>query len=114
MTRSTQLRRAGGCFAVLLASGCASKTTAPETTPEEPTPTTGDQPMDTPVTASSCAAVQCETNTYCDDVSGQAKCLPLPSCVDHQCPEGQSCELVQVQCIRAPCPPQPSCVPSKT
>ena len=26
------------------------------------------------------------------------------------CADGQVCELVQVQCFRAPCPPQPTCV----
>jgi hypothetical protein len=30
---------------------------------------------------------------------------------DPTCPDGQRCELVQVQCIRAPCPPLPMCVP---
>lgn len=27
-----------------------------------------------------------------------------------ECPSGTSCKLVQVQCIRAPCPPIPECV----
>jgi hypothetical protein len=28
---------------------------------------------------------------------------------DPSCPDGQRCELVQVMCIRAPCPPLPMC-----
>ena len=27
------------------------------------------------------------------------------------CPEGTYCKLVMVQCVRAPCPPIPECVP---
>jgi hypothetical protein len=30
------------------------------------------------------------------------------------CPDGEQCELVQVTCIRAPCPPLPMCVAPKT
>jgi|GEM_PF-2753411 len=63
-----------------------------------------------PQTAS-CAATLCAADTYCDDISGQAKCLPLPSCKDIECAAGTHCELGQVQCFRAPCPPQPSCLP---
>lgn len=35
--------------------------------------------------------------------ASNAKCDP-------SCPEGQRCDLVQVTCIRAPCPPLPMCV----
>jgi hypothetical protein len=31
-----------------------------------------------------------------------------------RCGDGQHCELVEVTCIRAPCPPQPTCVDSPT
>ena len=31
-------------------------------------------------------------------------------CADHSCAENQHCEIVAVQCIQAPCPPQPTCV----
>lgn len=58
----------------------------------------------------SCAATLCPTNTYCDDISGQAVCIPLPSCDAESCEAGQHCELQQVQCIRAPCPAIPTCV----
>jgi hypothetical protein len=32
---------------------------------------------------------------------------------DLKCDQGSHCELVQVQCIRAPCPPQKECVPDE-
>jgi hypothetical protein len=35
---------------------------------------------------------------------------PAPTCDDAVCPAGQHCELVDVVCIRAPCPPLPECV----
>lgn len=63
---------------------------------------------------SSCAATLCPSDTYCDDISGKAECLPLPSCAAVTCEVGSQCELVEVQCIRAPCPPQPQCVPAPT
>jgi hypothetical protein len=61
--------------------------------------------------STSCATTQCAKDTYCDDISGAAKCLPLPSCNTVKCSAGNECQLIHVQCIRAPCPPQPSCVP---
>ena len=76
-------------------------------------PACGGEPVTADVPAS-CAATTCPVNHYCDEISGQAQCIPLPSCDTQQCPEGQHCELVQVQCIRAPCPPQPTCQPNAT
>jgi len=41
---------------------------------------------------------------------GEAQAIPRPGC-DIPCPEGTRCELDQVVCVRAPCPPIPRCVP---
>lgn len=35
---------------------------------------------------------------------------PTPGCSDTLCGPGQRCILKQVQCIAAPCPPQPMCI----
>jgi hypothetical protein len=72
------------------------------------------QPKDTGVVVPiTCAVVLCPTGTYCDDISGVAECIPLPSCNTVKCSAGYHCELQQVQCIRAPCPPHPTCVADK-
>ena len=65
-------------------------------------------PLDTGL---SCATVKCKEGYYCDDISGAPECLPLPSCELVDCQDGYVCELVDVVCVRAPCPPQPECVP---
>jgi hypothetical protein len=59
-----------------------------------------------------CAATTCPVDTYCDDITGTAKCISSPSCNTVKCAAGTMCQLVTVQCIRAPCPAQPQCVPS--
>jgi hypothetical protein len=71
---------------------------------------TKDSGVITPVT---CATVLCPTGTYCDDISGSPQCIPLPSCNTVKCSAGYHCELEQVVCVRAPCPPQPHCVADK-
>jgi hypothetical protein len=98
------------CAATLLAVGCASGTAAPAPAVVP----SSDGPGPSTDVSRSCAVVLCGPNTYCDDASGEAKCLPSPSCVNHACAPGQRCELQQVQCIRAPCPEQPVCVPAET
>lgn len=67
-------------------------------------------PSCVPDIATSCAATLCPAQTYCDDISGTATCLPLPSCNTVKCTASTHCELTAVQCIRAPCPPLPQCV----
>lgn len=59
----------------------------------------------------SCAAALCPIDTYCDDISGKVECIPLPSCNTVKCSAGHHCELQDVVCVRAPCPPLPACVP---
>lgn len=63
--------------------------------------------------AGSCAATLCPVGSYCDDISGKAECIRAPSCNTVKCSAGHHCELQEVQCIRAPCPPQPACVPDR-
>jgi hypothetical protein len=67
--------------------------------------------VDAAVPKQTCADTKCPVRTYCDDVTGTAECKPLPSCDTVKCTASTTCELVQVQCVRAPCPPQPECVP---
>lgn len=43
---------------------------------------------------------------------GTAGAGDLPPACDPECEVGTHCALVEVQCIRAPCPPQPECVES--
>ncbi|ODN05102.1 hypothetical protein Ocin01_01598 [Orchesella cincta] len=41
---------------------------------------------------------------------GSSSSKPYPNCGDKVCNDGEHCEMVQVQCIRAPCPPIATCV----
>jgi hypothetical protein len=75
-------------------------------------PDAGTSPVDAASTPSSCAATTCPVGNYCDDITGSAKCIAAPSCDTVKCMAGTVCELVTVQCIRAPCPAQPQCVAS--
>ena len=63
--------------------------------------------------APSCVAALCPEDAYCDDSSGSAECKQLPSCKTVKCTADTTCELVTVECIRAPCPPLPQCVSNK-
>lgn len=60
-----------------------------------------------------CAAVSCVEGQRCevDEETGEGYCVD--GCEGVECPEGQHCELVEVQCVRAPCPPVPECVPNE-
>lgn len=62
-----------------------------------------------------CAAVRCMFGYVCDF----GACIAEDPCMvvvgnhlEPLCGEGESCVLQEVQCIRAPCPPIPSCEPA--
>ena len=59
-----------------------------------------------------CATVLCPPDTVCEMLGGHPTCQapPAPSCEDVTCQEGSHCELQDVVCVRAPCPPLPTCV----
>lgn len=58
------------------------------------------------------------TQQFCDEASPKARAgepppeAPKPSCERVPCTVGTHCELVEVQCIRAPCDPVPQCRPN--
>lgn len=76
----------------------------PVVVPEEPDASVSVPP------AQGCTPWSCRAGSYCDDVGGQVRCIPNPSCESTHCGPFSHCELVQVQCFRAPCPPLPMCV----
>lgn len=47
------------------------------------------------------------TNNNCPDTQ-----KPY-TCDDIRCPDGEHCAIAPVFCIRAPCPPQPQCIPDE-
>jgi hypothetical protein len=55
----------------------------------------------------------CVDGSVWDDSPGVCACVPEVTnpCAAVLCPQGTRCELQEVQCIRAPCPPQATCVP---
>jgi hypothetical protein len=61
------------------------------------------------VGTNACAAVRCSAFQECKiyEPTGEAYCAD--TCEGRTCPKGQMCELQEVQCIRAPCPPVARC-----
>lgn len=56
------------------------------------------------------------TQQFCDEGSSDVRAgepLPPPAitCDNVRCAAGTHCELVEVQCVRAPCDPVPQCRP---
>lgn len=52
------------------------------------------------------------TQQFCDQAGAEADEGPLAvSCDNVRCASGSHCELLTVQCVRAPCPPVPECKP---
>jgi hypothetical protein len=84
--------------------------------PRDAAPVDAAQPVDAAgsdgsvVPPATCATALCPVGTYCDDISGVARCIKMPTCETVTCAKGQHCELDQVVCVRAPCPPLPICV----
>jgi hypothetical protein len=73
-------------------------------------------------TTNPCAATLCKVGETCIVLRSdppQARCVPTPpppeptpdGCARVRCKAGTHCELKPVQCIKAPCPAQPQCVP---
>lgn len=63
-------------------------------------------------TSNTCNNTLCPENQKCYMQQVQcirAPCPPQPRCIDCICPTGEECSLEQVQCVRAPCPPLPTC-----
>jgi hypothetical protein len=65
--------------------------------------------------AIACPAIACP-NGQLKDATGCPTCKcnpdPGPTCATVLCPMGQKCEMQEVKCVAAPCPPQPVCVPA--
>lgn len=57
------------------------------------------------------------TQQFCDEAPAEAKAGEPPppaeklGCEDVHCQSGTHCEMVDVQCLRAPCEPVPECRP---
>ena len=45
------------------------------------------------------------------DEKGCRTCECRNPCNDISCPNGEECQLIQVECITTPCPKMPICVP---
>ncbi|XP_064643492.1 uncharacterized protein LOC135497618 [Lineus longissimus] len=55
-----------------------------------------------------CATIKCGSGEICKMVDNKPKCVD--PCANITCPKEMMCVLKEVQCIKAPCYPQPSCV----
>ncbi|MCB9539980.1 MAG: hypothetical protein H6704_27520 [Myxococcales bacterium] len=59
-----------------------------------------------------CAAIRCGENQVCRIFEGTGEAYCADTCEGVLCPRGQVCELQDVECVRAPCPPVAACVPA--
>jgi hypothetical protein len=63
---------------------------------------------------SACPSTSPDAGTYCALVRGVHSCVTIPSCANVRCGTGRACTMVQVQCVAAPCYPQPQCIATCT
>jgi hypothetical protein len=63
---------------------------------------------------SACPSMSPDAGTYCALVRGVQGCVTVPSCANVRCGTGRVCTMVQVQCVAAPCYPQPQCIATCT
>jgi hypothetical protein len=63
---------------------------------------------------SACPSMSPDAGTYCALVRGVQSCVTVPSCANVRCGTGRVCTMVQVQCVAAPCYPQPQCIATCT
>lgn len=61
-----------------------------------------------PSSGPGCAATLCRVGTTCVETSTGAQCIEQKCTA--KCSASQHCELHEVQCVKAPCLPQPTCV----
>ena len=59
-----------------------------------------------------CEIKKCQPGSRCKvfEPTGEAFCEPSCDIDNGGCPAGQSCTLLDVQCVRAPCPPVVQCM----
>ncbi|KAF4029512.1 hypothetical protein GN244_ATG18772 [Phytophthora infestans] len=80
------------------------------TAPCNPVPTC--VPIENPPPEPVCAK-KCPKNERCQINSVDNSLYCLSPCATVRCSSGYTCQVEQVQCIRAPCPPVAVCKPAK-
>ena len=96
------LRRTLGVFLVVTLGGFAAGCDDPLS-----------EPLDTETSIlndGSTCDLDCGSQQSCqiDLPTGEPNCAD--TCDGQECPEGSTCDIVDVQCVRAPCPPIAQCV----
>lgn len=108
-------------LALLLTAGCDPHEVA-DSLVEDLQPKPDDRPGQTPPSpprdggVNPCATVLCAPDHFCVVLRSeppQATCQPKiqDPCATVRCAAGTHCQVRDVQCVREPCRPQPTCVP---
>jgi hypothetical protein len=58
-----------------------------------------------------CARIDCQPWQECRIYEPMGEPFCADTCDGFECPPGTHCELIDVACIRAPCPPMADCIP---